>query len=359
MVRWVQFGVFSPIMRLHSTSNLFNGKEPWKFGEPACGILKRFLRLRHQLIPYLYTLNWRCSQEGVLPIRPMYYDCPDQEAAYEVPNQYAFGEELLVCPVTAPADPDLGLGRTVAWLPERLYFDFFTGMRYHGCRKLNLYRPLDLIPVLAPAGAIVPLTAEEEAVRKGTALPVHMDVRIFGGRSGSFELYEDDGDSTAYQSGASAVTRYEFHWGSVENASFQIIPGPDPADVRPQKRQHTLAFVGVNDMDGIEVEAGGDPVSFSHKFDPARNALILDLSPLDSVSTVIVHFPGPLVLAKNAVDHRIFELLNGMRIDYEGKDRIYRCISHSNGADYAFCELQTMGLPSGVLNAIAEILFAQ
>lgn len=359
LVRWVQFGVFSPIMRLHSTSNLFNGKEPWKFGEPAYGILKRFLRLRHQLVPYLYTLNRRCSQEGVLPVRPMYYDSPDRDAAYEVPNQYAFGEELLVCPITAPTDPELGLGHTVAWLPGRLYFDFFTGLRYHGCRKLNLYRPLDSLPVLAPAGAIVPLTAEEEAARNGTALPAHMDVRIFGGRSGSFELYEDDGESMEYQDGASAITRYEFHWGGIENASFQIVPGHDPAGVRPRQRQHTLAFIGVSDMDGIEVEAGGEPAPFSKKYDPARNALILDLPLLDSADEVAVRFPGALALAKNAVDRRIFELLNGMRIDYELKERIYRCISCNNGADYAFCELQTMGLAPGILNAIAEILFAQ
>lgn len=359
MVRWVQFGVFSPIMRLHSTSNLFNGKEPWSFGEPACSILKRYLRLRHQLIPYLYTLNWQCYREGVLPVQPMYYGSPEQDAAYEVPNQYAFGDELLVCPITAPADPELGLGHTVAWLPGRLYFDFFTGLRYHGCRKLNLYRPLELIPVLAPAGAIVPMTAEEEALQNGTALPVRMDVRIFGGKSGRFELYEDDGGSMDYRSGVSATTLYELHWGGVGRPFFRITPGPDPAGVRPPRRQYTLTFVGVPDMDGIEAAADGSPIPSFPKYDAARNALVLELPSLDSAIAVEVRFPHELTLVKNAADRRIFELLNGMRIDYEVKERIYRCISHNSGADYAFCELQTMGLAPDILNAIAEILFAQ
>ena len=69
--RWIQFGVFSPIFRLHSTSNMFNGKEPWRYPEPAKSIMADFMRLRHQLLPYLYTMNWRCHTSGEMLVEPI------------------------------------------------------------------------------------------------------------------------------------------------------------------------------------------------------------------------------------------------------------------------------------------------
>ena len=99
-VRWLQFGVFSPIMRLHSTCNEFNGKEPWRYNSIAENIMKKYLRLRHKLIPYLNNMNLRANQESMPLLQPMYYHNPLQEEAYHVPNEYYFGSELIVCPIT-------------------------------------------------------------------------------------------------------------------------------------------------------------------------------------------------------------------------------------------------------------------
>ena len=103
--RWVQFGVFSPVNRLHSGLNPFNTKEPWRFPAAAETVMTDFLRLRHQLLPYLATMNLRAHAEGEPLVQPMYYDHPDEPAAYDVPNQFMFGSELLVAPITSPADP--------------------------------------------------------------------------------------------------------------------------------------------------------------------------------------------------------------------------------------------------------------
>lgn len=100
-VRWVQLGTFSPIMRLHSSNDPLSGKEPWNYGWEAEMTAERYLRLRHELIPYLYSMNYRTHKFGRALCEPLYYDNPECEGAYKCRNGYMFGSELLVCPVTS------------------------------------------------------------------------------------------------------------------------------------------------------------------------------------------------------------------------------------------------------------------
>ena len=191
--RWVQLGVFSPVNRLHSGLNPFNTKEPWRFGARAREVMAEFLRLRHQLLPYLATMNVR-AHEGRPVVEPMYYSHPDEPAAYTVPNQFMFGTELLVAPITTPADRETGLARVKAWLPEGEWVDVFTGTTYRGGRTLHLYRDLGSIPVLARAGAVVPMVPAD-AVAFGADPSSRVEVRVHAGADGEFTLVEDRDDS--------------------------------------------------------------------------------------------------------------------------------------------------------------------
>ena len=191
--RWVQLGVFSPVNRLHSGLNPFNTKEPWRFSAAAEQVMTDFLRLRHRLLPYLATMNLRAHAEGEPIVQPMYYDHPDEGAAYDVPNQFMFGSELLVAPITSPADRDTGLGRVKAWLPEGTWTDVFTGQTYTGGRSLYLHRDLTSIPVLAKAGAIVPHAAEDELL-EGTGVSSVVELKVYPGADGELTLAEDHDD---------------------------------------------------------------------------------------------------------------------------------------------------------------------
>lgn len=155
-VRWVQFGVFSPVNRLHSSSNPFTVKEPWNYPAEKAEIMKKYLRLRHMLVPYLFTMNEMCHSQGMPLVEPVYYEHPWEEAAYQYGNEYYFGTQLLVCPVTAPTEKSVLRARTQAWLPEGIWFDFFTGRIYQGNRHVVLWRKLEEMPVFAKAGAIIP-----------------------------------------------------------------------------------------------------------------------------------------------------------------------------------------------------------
>ena len=161
-VRWTQFGVFAPITRLHSSDGPFNTREPWRYGERARRVMTSFLRLRHRLVPYLYTMNRRAHVDGEPLVQPMYYEHPHDADAYRVRNQYLFGDRLLVAPITTPADRATGLGAVRAWLPPGRWTDVFTGVTYRGGTTILLHRDLDTIPVLAPAGAILPLAADAQ-----------------------------------------------------------------------------------------------------------------------------------------------------------------------------------------------------
>lgn len=361
MVRWVQWGVFSPVMRLHSTSNLFNGKEPWNFSEPARSILKYYLRLRHRMIPYLYTQNWRTAKEDELLVYPMYYEYPKAEEAYEVPNQYLFGNQFMVCPITEPLIPALALGKTGGWLPEGVFYDFFNGLRYSGNRKLELYRTMEEIPVFVRAGAIIPMTEEKEAITNGVSLPKCMEITIFGGDDGTFCLYEDDGESMEYLAGHCAFTEYHFYWRDKNgNTSFMIVPDDDKKGIRPQKRKYILHFAGVKEANAVKIfTETGEKIKSVRYYDVHRREMIVTLSEVSGNHKIEVSLTGGLTLIENNVQERIYQMLNRFQIEYEKKEQIYNCIKKHTKRENAVVELRAMNLDYDLYGAILEVLLAE
>jgi alpha-glucosidase (family GH31 glycosyl hydrolase) len=189
VARWFQLGTFSPINRLHSTASPFMGKEPWMFGIEARTVMTEALRLRHRLVPYLYTMNEVAHRTGTPLVRPLYHADPREETVFSSLNTFLFGSELLVAPATTPRDRRTLRTATTAWLPEGTWVDFFDGTPYSGGRFVTLHRTLEQYPVLAKAGAIVPLVGGEDL---NVANPAALTVRVFAGADGAFTLYEDD-----------------------------------------------------------------------------------------------------------------------------------------------------------------------
>ncbi len=358
-VRWLQFGVFSPIMRLHSTSNLFGGKEPWNYGEEARAVMVGFLRLRHRLLPYLYTMNWRCHRFQEQLVRPMYHLYPRQDAAYEVKNQYLFGSELMVCPVTVPMDRQLMRGKAAAWLPEGTYIDLLNGLIYRGGRKMDLYRPLNQIPVLAKAGAIVPMAGEEESTANGAALPKSITWMVFGGADGHFELYEDDGETVAYQNGAYILTSVDFLWHEKGKTCLRI-KAAGPEGIIPAERRHTLRFAGVLDAGAVSVrtEPESGPVTFQKRYDAHMHAVDVALPALPAFDAVTVTFEQALVPASNDAVERIATYLGEAQIGYDLKETIYRAVSYANGEARVLAELLALHLPPDLMGILSEMILA-
>ncbi|KAL2209632.1 hypothetical protein CC79DRAFT_1356701 [Sarocladium strictum] len=193
-LRWVQLGVFSPIMRLHSTKNKWVTKEPWNLPAATNTILTDWLQLRHRLIPYLYTMNIRAAKNGEPLVQPLYWRYPHNDAAYKHRNQYFFGSQILVTPITSPQAVGAKLGRVEGWLPFGTWVDYFSGTVYRGKRELSFSRPIDEYPVFLRQGSIVPLDITETP-ENGGGNPSGFEIVVVVGADGSFDILEDPADS--------------------------------------------------------------------------------------------------------------------------------------------------------------------
>ena len=188
-LRQVQFGVFSPINRLHCTNAETMTKEPWYYGNGTGEIAMKYLRLRHKMIPWLYTLDYKSHTEGKALIEPLYYEYPDIKESYKFKEEYLFGDALVGI-ITTPRKKD-GFSRIKMFLPKGKWTDFFTGDEYEITKEQGetreLLRKLESIPVLIKEGSVIPLSMD-----KGNSVenPHELEVLIYNG-NGEFTLYED------------------------------------------------------------------------------------------------------------------------------------------------------------------------
>ena len=355
LTRWVQFGVFSPICRLHSSNSYFSGKEPWNYDAVAEQVMKRFLRLRHQLVPYLYTMNVYASRKGQPLLRPMYYLEPERRETYEVPNEYYFGTELLVCPITKPMDKASGTAPFQAWIPEGMWVDIFNGRIYDGGRMLTLRRGLEEIPVLAKAGGILPM-AGEASCGNGVENPEHLTIKIFPGADGSFCLYEDDGECADPEAGGQAVTRMNWKWR--EKAVFAVEPPEGSQTSIPETRWYTMEFYGMG-LETPTVFLNGREAEGSVSYDEKRHVLTVQAPAAGRGDRLEIRFGKTPEIRKNDREAELFDLLYQMKIEYDRKEEIYGYVREGKTPAELAGILQTMELEPAVFEALCEVLFAQ
>ncbi len=349
-VRWIQFGVFSPVLRMHSSNNPFTSKEPWVYGKQVEEIVSFYFRLRHRLIPYLYTGAYLAHTALTPMITPLYYYYPDAKEALEFRNQYFFGKELMVCPLTSPTAFDSGMATVKAWIPDGIWTDVFTGRTYRGGRVMKLNRPLEKQAVLARAGAIVPL-AEDMGGENSVENPKAMDVYVFPGASGSFSLYEDSGDGYDYQNGIYALTDFDFSWG--ETASLRISAKGDLSLI-PEKRTYALHFRGFEDgcvADGKAVQA--------QTYDPVTHTLTVELAPISPADTLTVTLKNAAVFTNKQFKEDVFDFLMAAQLPVEEKTEINRICQTSVCKEDIAQALNNLTLSDSTRDALYEIIFCQ
>lgn len=270
--RWVQYGVFSPIFRLHSSNNPYSDRRPWAWDAEVFRLTRAAMQLRHALIPYIYSMAWRNHTHNQPLITPMYYSHPEAEDAYHCRQQYWFGSELLAAPFTTPADPDTHLAHQPVWLPPGDWFNFFTGERWTGGRWAEVYGDLTDIPIFAKAGAIVPLAPRGGREAGGTANPAALAVNLFPGADGQFDLYEDDGETTAYQQGRQAITPFTQTWRAGE-LRFTIAPVIGDPTLIPAQREYQIIVHSITAPTRLELHLNGARVETDFTYDIATDTL--------------------------------------------------------------------------------------
>eukprot|EP01051_Picozoa_sp_SAG22_P005105 SAG22_NODE_295_length_12850_cov_9.179202_4_plen_516_part_00 len=200
-LRWLQYGAWSSVFRVHCSHC---EPRPWVY--PNSELLFAAYRLRNNLVPYIYTAAWKASRTGVLLVHPLYYDFPEEEEAYSLstysgPNatlQYCFGDAFVVAPITQQVHSGSGLVAWETWVPPGQWVDWQTGDVLVGPRTRTRQYGLEETPVLARAGAVVPMKgfADSQATSPSTLV---VAVAWAAGASGSAELYEDNGGDFGHE----------------------------------------------------------------------------------------------------------------------------------------------------------------
>ncbi|WP_456823290.1 TIM-barrel domain-containing protein [Cellulomonas sp. P5_E12] len=343
--RWLQLGVFSPILRLHSSANEFTTKEPWTYAAEARVVMTEHLRLRHRLLPYLHTMNHRAAAGRPL-VEPLYHQWPSAPEAYDQPNQFLFGSSLLVAPLTTPADPRTRLAAVRGWLPSGTWVDVFTGLVYDGGRELLLHRDLSTIPVLAPAGAIVPLDAAGVPANDPVN-PVALEVLVVPGADGSFTLVEDDGSVEGV-----ATTPLTF---SQATGSFVAGPAEGAIACLPASRTWTVTFLASDGSPAASVDGVACAGSLLRGDD--RVSLTVEDVPVGAMLTVTLGDDPQL--AANDVAGRLFTLLDRAQISYDLKTRVQTIATSDAPLSVRVSHLQALQLDAPLSAAVNELLLAR
>jgi alpha-D-xyloside xylohydrolase len=217
--RWFEYGAFLPIMRTHG-SRKYN--EVWSYGKQAEPILEKYLRLRYQLMPYIYSLGHETYEIGAPFMRALFMDFPDDPKVADIRDEYMFGPAFLVSPVT-----EQGATSREVYLPSGYdWYNYWTNGREHGGQTIKVDAPIDVLPLFVRAGSIVPLGSAIE----NTSEPQKIEkVRVYPGADADFTLYDDDGKTYAYEKGDSRIThlRWNDTAKKLTQEGAQAWSGPD------------------------------------------------------------------------------------------------------------------------------------
>ena len=198
--RWFQYATFLPIFRTHG-SRMAN--EVWSYGSQAEPILEKYLRLRYQLMPYIYSLGYQTWLTGAPFMRALPLDFPNDPKVADLRDEYMFGPAFLVAPVT-----EQGATSREVYLPAGSdWYNYWTNKRIRGGQTITVAAPIDTMPLFVRAGSIVPLGAPVESTHQAQAIA---RIRVYPGAEASFTLFSDDGTTYAYEQGAGSITR--MHW---------------------------------------------------------------------------------------------------------------------------------------------------
>jgi alpha-D-xyloside xylohydrolase len=253
LTRWFQWGAFNPIFRIHGYQT---ETEPWKYGDTVMNDMRSMLNLRYRLMPYIYSEAWQVSKNGSTMMRPMVMDFKNDTAAIRESYQYMFGKSILVAPVTEP-----GVTEWNVYLPKSSgWYNFWTGQRFAGGKKLKTPAPQNTIPLFVKAGSIVPMgkflqyTSEKQMDT--------LEIRIYSGTDGQFALYNDEGNNYNYENGRYQVI--PFKW----NEQQQVLTIDElQGDYEGALKKRVLNIVWVNESNGkgIEISSSAKTVVYTGK----------------------------------------------------------------------------------------------
>ena len=282
-IRYIQLGTFSPILMLASASGKYYKREPWKWNSLDQNIINYYLNLRNGLIPYIYTEAYMYHKYGKPLIVPLYYSYP---RAYDEPgyrNEYFFGSNILIAPITKLKNNVMNRVVQRVFVPNGTWYDFITGKKFIGNKYyVSFYRD-DEYPVFCKEGAIIPLSLD-----KTVNIPINLELQIFPGVSNKYDLYEDDGVSYKY------LTNKEYLMTTI---SYDYMPNDYIVKITKKegnypefRRNYYIRFRNIKKPDSVEVLVNGTKMEVKYNID--KNDLVVYVGDVSTTSSVEIKVKG-------------------------------------------------------------------
>lgn len=283
----------------------------------------------------------------------MYYDHPSDPEAYRNKNQYTFGSELVVSPITSRKAYSTDMASTETWLPAGRYVDLFTGLVYDGDRVIKMHRSTDKTPVLAREGSIIPLdnSLVKGQVKNGAPIPDAIEVIVVVGKDGSFELLEDDGKAEEIDSIKFAKTPITY---SQDIGQITIGPTENPL-IKERKWSIRLPAFSSATVDKIKSESKIEIIEDD-------TAVIIQITEsISSSDTIIIDLGTKPTLEKNDIESRALQILDRSQIDHDLKWGVWQHFQEMKGMsnNVFMSRLRAFGMEEEVMDALLEVLLAQ
>ncbi len=319
-MRYAQLGTFSPIFRLAAKSGKYYKREPWAWEVKIETIVREYAQLRHKLIPYIYSEAYKYHKTGMPFILPLYYKYPEtyDEPAYA--NEYFFGSELFVAPITNVVDDLMKRVVERIFVPEGTWYEFKSGKKVPGDKKYVFFYKEEDYPVFAKSGAIIPM-AEISNDLNNTNNPDTVEVHIFPGQNNIYRMYEDDGISSLYEDGHYLLTEFKYDY-KPNNYTLTIKPTEGKIDVVKEKRSYKIRFRNTKLPQYITVKISNQDMKCPAYID--SKDFIIEIPFVPTSSTIIINCHGNDIDidALRLVNEDIDSIINDLLIETSLKEKI-------------------------------------
>ena len=311
-LRYIQFACFSPIFLLASEGGKYYKREPWKWNSIIQNHIISYMNLRYKLIPYLYSESYNYHKTGHGIIKPFYYDYPKiyDDTLYN--NQYFFGRDFFVAPITNRKNTVIKRVMKKVFVPNGIWFDFLQGKQYTGNKYYsNFYRDEDY-PVFVKAGAIIPM---QTVVKED--IPITLEVAIYPLASSEYSLYEDDGFSKNYTKGMYMITKFNYQY-EPDNYTFSIskIDGKNLLSTR----NYIIRFKNTRNI--TEVNTNDKMIKYNCYYD--KNDFIIKIDNQMVGRDININIKGQNILVSSVrlINEEIKEILYDLEINTTLKEKL-------------------------------------
>jgi len=321
-MRFVQLGCFSPILRLSSAASHYYKREPWLWDAQTHAVAGDYLRLRHRLIPYLYSEAYKYYKTGLPIIQPVYYRYPEiyDEPLYK--NEYYFGSELFVAPITRKKEPLMNRTIHRIFLPNGIWYDFKTGKKFVGGKRYVTFFKDEDYPVFAKKGTIVPMAILDDEDINNTKPPKKLEIHIFPGKSNTYKLYEDDGISRLHEEGYFLISDIDYSY-QTNNFTAIIRPTEGKSGIVPKVRSYKVRFRNTRKPNEVIIFVGNERQKESNSY-VDDNDFVVEVNDVSSVKQVSINCKGSdiEIEADRIINDDIDTIISDLKIKTSLKEEI-------------------------------------